>query len=103
MRVQYLGWEDAWRRKWLSPPVFLPEKSQGRGAWQATVHGVTKSCARLMMHTQTHTDTQPSPEDEKLQLISQHGSRLDGRSATSHPNPYLYPRLPPNTDFQTLT
>ena len=25
MRVQYLGWEDAWRRKWLPTPGFLPE------------------------------------------------------------------------------
>ena len=47
--------------------------------------------------------TQSSPEDEKLQRISQHSSYLDGLSATSHPNPYLYPCLSPNTDFQTLT
>ena len=28
-----------WRRKWQPTPVFMPD----RGAWQATVHGVTES------------------------------------------------------------
>ena len=32
-----------WRRKWQPTPLFLPGKSMDRGAWQATVHGVTKS------------------------------------------------------------
>ena len=27
-----------WRREWQPTLVFLPEKSHGRGAWQATVH-----------------------------------------------------------------
>ena len=31
-----------WRRKWQPTPVFL-ENPIDRGAWQATVHGVTKS------------------------------------------------------------
>jgi len=26
-----------WRRKWQPTPVFLPEKSHGRAAWQVTV------------------------------------------------------------------
>ena len=30
-------------REWLSTPVFDLENSMDRGAWQATVHGVTKS------------------------------------------------------------
>ena len=37
-----------WRRKWQSTPVFLPGKS--RGAWQATVHGVSKSQTWLSVH-----------------------------------------------------
>ena len=33
----------SWRREWQSTPVFLPGKFHGqRGAWWATVHGVTK-------------------------------------------------------------
>ena len=32
-----------WRRKWQPTPVFLPGNSMDRGAWQATVHEVTKS------------------------------------------------------------
>ena len=34
----------SWRRKWQRTPVFLPGESHGyRGAWQATVHGVSMS------------------------------------------------------------
>ena len=33
----------SWIRKWEPTPVFLPRKSQGRGAWWAIVHGVTTS------------------------------------------------------------
>ena len=32
-----------WRREWLSSPVFCLENSMDRGAWQATIHRVTKS------------------------------------------------------------
>ena len=31
-----------WRRKWQPTPVILPGKSVDRGAWWATVHGVSK-------------------------------------------------------------
>ena len=37
-----------WRRAWQPTPIFLPEDSMDRGAWRATVHGVTKS--RTCMH-----------------------------------------------------
>ena len=36
-----------WRRKWQPTPVFLPEESQGQGAWWAAVYGVTQSRTRL--------------------------------------------------------
>ena len=36
-----------WRRKWQPTPVFLPGKFHDRGAWQATIHGVTKSQTQL--------------------------------------------------------
>ena len=36
-----------WRRKWQPTPVFLLENPKDRGAWQATVHRITKSWARL--------------------------------------------------------
>ena len=32
-----------WRRAWQRTPVFLPGESLDRGAWQATIHGVTQS------------------------------------------------------------
>ena len=36
-----------WRREWLSTPVSLPGESRDRGAWWATVHGVSKSWTQL--------------------------------------------------------
>ena len=36
-----------WRRKWQPTPVLLPEKSLGRGTWQAVVHGVAQSRTRV--------------------------------------------------------
>ena len=36
-----------WGRKWQPSPVFLPGNSMYRGAWWATVHGVTKSQTQL--------------------------------------------------------
>ena len=41
-QIQSLGQEDP-LEKWLPAPVFLPEESMDRGAWQATVHAVAKS------------------------------------------------------------
>ena len=35
-----------WRRKWQPTLVFLPGESQGRGAWRATIYGVTQSRTR---------------------------------------------------------
>ena len=32
-----------WRREWLHTLVFLLENPMDRGAWQVTVHGITKS------------------------------------------------------------
>ena len=32
----------SWRRAWQPTLIFLPEESMDRGAWQATVHRVTK-------------------------------------------------------------
>ena len=56
-QVPSLGREDPLEEGMASTPVFLPEKSHDRGAWQATVHGVAKSrtgLRRLSMHTHTN-------------------------------------------------
>ena len=45
--VRSLCWENAWRRAWQPTPVFLPGESHNRGAWQATVHGITLSQTQL--------------------------------------------------------
>ena len=42
-RVQSLGREDPVKKEMATTPVFLPGESHGQGAWQATVHGVSKS------------------------------------------------------------
>ena len=43
-----LGENIPWRRERLPSPVFLPGELHGhRGAWHATVHGVTKSWTGL--------------------------------------------------------
>ena len=63
-QVWSLGQEDPQRRKWKPTPVLLSGNPMDRGAWQATVHGVTKSWnnwvmerARAHTHTHTHTHT----------------------------------------------
>ena len=33
----------SWRKTWQPTPVSLPGASHDRGAWRATVHGVTKN------------------------------------------------------------
>ena len=40
-----------WNRKWKPTPVFLLENPVDRGAWGATVHGVTKSGTQLSNST----------------------------------------------------
>ena len=44
-KVPFLGWEDPLEKG--TAPVFLPGDSRDRGAWWATVHGVTKSQTQL--------------------------------------------------------
>ena len=46
-RLKFDPWvgKIPWRRKWQPTPVFLPENSMAREAWQATVHEVTKESA----------------------------------------------------------
>ena len=41
-RMNWVG-KIPWRKKWQPTPVFLLGKSLDRGAWQATIHGFTKS------------------------------------------------------------
>ena len=47
--MQFNPWarKIPWRRQWLPTPVFLPGEPMDRGAWWATVQGVTKSWTRL--------------------------------------------------------
>ena len=44
-----------WWRKWQPTPVFLPGKSQDRGARWTTVHGVAKNLTRLSNWAQSYS------------------------------------------------
>ena len=55
--VRSLGREDPLEEEMAPTPAFLPGESQDRGAWQATVHGVTKSQTRLSDWACTHGRT----------------------------------------------
>ena len=50
--VQSLGWEDALEGMATHSSVLAWRIRMNRGAWQATVHGVTKSWAQLSTHIQ---------------------------------------------------
>ena len=57
MRVQSLGWEDPWRRKWQPTPVFLPGEFHG----QRSLVGYSPWGCRVRhnlgtKHTHTHND-----------------------------------------------
>ena len=52
--------------KWPPTPVFLPENSMGRGAWQATVW---HSWVTEHMHTHTHTHLCFSGEPWLIQIL----------------------------------
>ena len=45
------------------PPVSFPENPMDRGAWQASVHRVTKSRTQVK-HTRTHSPCHPPSQGE---------------------------------------
>ena len=53
-RVQCLGWEVPWRRKWNPLQYLCLENSMDGEAWWATVYGVAKSRTRLIDFTSLH-------------------------------------------------
>ena len=58
MQVQSLGEEITWSWKWQPLQYSCLENPMDRGAWQATVHGVTKeSDTAERLSTQAHTLT----------------------------------------------
>ena len=45
------GWEDPLEKEMAPTPVFCLENATDRGAWRATVHGVSKSWTQLSNFT----------------------------------------------------
>ena len=59
MQVPFLGWEDPLEKGMATHSNILSlENPIDRGAWQAMIHGVTKSWTQLSMHTHTHIHNQ---------------------------------------------
>ena len=62
------------RRKWQPIPVFLPEKSHGQKAWQATVHETAKNRTQLSERKSImsiyKTDNQQGPTVQKRELFN---------------------------------
>ena len=57
-RVWYLGWEDPLKEGMATHSSILAWRiPTDRGAWQATVHGVTKSWLRGTKHSTAHSDS----------------------------------------------
>ena len=82
-RVQSLGREDPWRRKWQSTPVLLPGKFHGRRSLVGTV--VAKSWTRLSYFTslQTLTPGNGQKEQESPFLLPYSSSTLHQESLIS--------------------
>ena len=74
-----MGWEDPWDKGMATHSSILTwKKSMDRGAWQTTVHGVTKSQTQLsnqhsMLHQRDKGTLSGKPEfpDSKKALSSQ--------------------------------
>ena len=46
-RVRSLDWEDSLKKEMATHSSILVENDMNKGAWWATIHGVTKSWTRL--------------------------------------------------------
>ena len=55
-QVPSVGWEDPLEKGMTNHSSSCLENSMDRGAWQATVHGVT-NCQIQVSHQHTHTHT----------------------------------------------
>ena len=67
--VQSLGWEDPLEKEMATPtPVSYLRNAMDKGAWQATVHGVTKESDMIL---ETKQQQQNQKQDRKGQQCGQ--------------------------------
>ena len=67
--VQSLGWEDPLEKEMATPtPVSYLRNTMDKGAWQATVHGVTKESDMIL---ETKQQQQNQKQDRKGQQCGQ--------------------------------
>ena len=64
-----------WRRLWQASPVFLPGKSQDRGAWRVTFHGVAKTQTQLSSHPTQPPSVSPAFSCQEQSVAA----RISGR------------------------
>ena len=50
MQVQFLGWEDPWRRAWQPTPVLLPGKFHGQRSLAGYSPRGCKECSDMTEH-----------------------------------------------------
>ena len=91
MRVQSLGWEDPWRRKWQPAPVFFPGNSMDREAWQAPVHGVAKSRTWLRTQRKQLLNTVQIAEIQPINPKGNQPWAFTGRTDAEAETPVLWP------------
>ena len=102
MKVRSLGREDPWRREWLPTPVLVPREL--RGAWQATVRGVTEGQIPLSdSHFTLPTPIPPPPSAPTPHPVSRLSSIPTSTSTHILTSTHTPTHIPTNILFPRMT
>ena len=75
--VQFLSREDPLERKWQPTPVFFRENPVDRGAWWATVHGVTRVGHDLVTKPPPTVMRVPTNNPSLMPALGAHGVLIE--------------------------